>query len=102
MWAVLPSHSISSPLIQLRLYLEGCTRRCPRLVTMSMMMELRPMLDIRLMGTCLQFTVITRCTRRATTNGVYLSLDHLDQSAGVLGLGQRVRALCHSHSLWWN
>jgi hypothetical protein len=55
-------------------YLEGCTRRgtrrCPRLVTMPVpMMELRPMQDIRLMVTCPQCTVHTRCTRRAITNG---------------------------------
>ena len=62
------------------------------------MMEIRPMMDIRLVVTCPQCTVNTRCIRRAITNGVYRSLDRLDKSAGALRLGQRVRTHCHTHS----
>jgi hypothetical protein len=86
MWAVLSSRTSTFPLIQLRVYLEGCTRRCHRIVIMLIpMMKLHLMLDIRLMVTCPQCTVHTRCLRSATPNGIYRPLHHFNKSAGVLG-----------------
>ena len=60
--------------------------------------ELHPMLDhMRLMVTCAQCTVHTRCTSRAITNDdVYCPQS--TRSRRVIELGQRVRALRHSHS----
>ena len=69
--AALSSHFFFLLSIRLQAYLEECTHR--RLVVMPMPMmellrrgqELRPMLDIRLMVTCPQCTVHTRCTSHA-------------------------------------
>ena len=57
-------------------------------------MELRPMVDIRLMETCPRCTMHTRCPRRARTSSGHHYL--LNKSAGVLGLGHGVRSLCPS------
>ena len=59
--------------------------------------ELHPMLDMHLMETCAQCTVHTRCTSRAITNNdVYCPQS--TRFRRVMELGQRVRALRHSHS----
>ncbi len=56
-------------------------------------MDISPMVDIRLVGTCLRCTMHTRCTKRASANGGHRPLHHLlDKCAG----GHRVSALCPS------
>ena len=63
-----------------------------------MLMERRQMADIRPMGTYPQCTVHIHSTKDANTNDGQSSLYHpLDKSAGVLGLGNNVSALCPSH-----
>ncbi|KAF8271831.1 hypothetical protein EI94DRAFT_490413 [Lactarius quietus] len=51
---------------------------------------------IRLVGTYLQCTMHTRCTKRANTNDGHLSIHPLlDKGAGVLGLGLRLLTIIH-------